>query len=716
MILLIGGTSETAPLAEGLARAGYDTLVSTATRIPLAIGDHPRISRRSGRLDEEGLVSLVRQRGIGAIVDAAHPYAVAAHRAARAAAARLEIPYLAFRRAASPELPGGVAHRGGTAPADPIRFASDHAEAARLAFADGRPVLLTTGSRNLAPYAQAARRTGIPLAVRILDAPESHAACRAAGISAGQVITGRGPFSIQDNLAAIRRFAAGVVVTKESGGAGGIGEKLEAAARAGCRVVVIRRPEAPAAHSFDSPEALIAALAALVPPSPEAQERDSREGVQAEPSAKKDGGQAGEGQARHPQGHLAWLTGLCLSRTFYAFIFTTYAAALPLLKGDWGMSAGQAGLVQSAWHAGYMVSLFTVGFLADRYGARRTFLAGSVLASVSALAFAFFADGFLSGMALYGLTGLCSGASYTPGLTLVAERFAPLERGRAMGWFLAAASFGYGASLLLSGLLMPPAGWRGAFVATACGPLVATLIAFWTLRDTPNLIHRRPSQLAGWAALRTVWKNRPAMLLIWAYVFHAWELLGMWAWMPAFLAASIAHRGATGTQAAGFGALLTALTYITSMSGSIFGGDLSDRWGRTRAILWAACLSLACSFTFGWMMALPLGVLVAAAALYNISAIADSSVYSTGLTELVPAHCLGAAYALRSLLGFGAGILSPWVFGLVIDWARGGPPASETMAWGLAWTALGAGAMLGPLMTVALRAAPESKKMAGGKR
>lgn len=380
------------------------------------------------------------------------------------------------------------------------------------------------------------------------------------------------------------------------------------------------------------------------------------------------------------------------------------------------MSASEAGLVQSAWHVGYLLSLFAVGFITDRIGAKRTFLAGSILASASALVFATCADGFASGLLLHGLTGLCSGASYTPGLTLVAERFVAHQRGRAMGFFLAASSLGYGASLILSGLLMPHVGWRGGFIATACGPLVATLISFWTLRGTPNVVHPRATGDGSVVALLAVLRNKPAMLLIWAYVFHSWELLGLWAWLPAYLAVSVTHGGSMTIQAAGIGAILTALTYLTSMGGSIYGGALSDRWGRTKVILWGACASLACSFAFGWMMALPLWLLVAVAALYNITAIADSSVYSTGLTELVPSQYLGAAYALRSLLGFGAGVISPWVFGLVIDWARGEPLRSESMAWGLAWTSLGIGAVLGPLMTLRLRAMPEARRMANGLR
>ena len=254
MILLIGGTSETAPLASGIVRAGYEVLVSTATDAPLAIEVHPRLRRRMGRLDEEGLVTLAKERGIRAIIDAAHPYAAAAHAAALNAAKRLGIPCLVFRR---PE-----AETSGM----PIYFAADHRKAAALAFADGRPVLITTGSRNLAPYAEAARRTGIPFAVRVLDAPESLTACREAGIAEERIIAGRGPFTFEANLAAIRRFGIGVIVTKESGRAGGLDAKLAAARQTNCLVVVIRRPEASAAElSYKSPAALIAALRALVP-------------------------------------------------------------------------------------------------------------------------------------------------------------------------------------------------------------------------------------------------------------------------------------------------------------------------------------------------------------------------------------------------------------------------------------------------------------------
>jgi len=412
----------------------------------------------------------------------------------------------------------------------------------------------------------------------------------------------------------------------------------------------------------------------------------------------------------------AWLYELCLARVGFAMMFTAYSGVLPLLRADWNMSAGEAGLVQSAWHVGYLVSLFAAGFLSDRFGAKRTFLAGNLLAAAAAMLFAVFTDGFLSALLLHGLLGLCSGSSYTPGLTLISERFDSQVRGRAMGFYLAAASLGYAVALVLGGLLVTSIGWRGVFIATACGPLAAACLSFYTLRRTPNVVHPAPVATGIVPSLLEVLRNRPAMRIIWAYVFHSWELLGMWAWLPAFLAISAAAGGDVTAQAVGLGALLSAITYVSSMAGSIGGGSLSDRWGRTTVILAMSCASLACSFAFGWMLAWPLWLLLIVAVVYNVTAIGDSSVYSTAITELVPPRYIGAAYSIRSVLGFGAGAVSPWTFGLVFDWARGAPLQSEAWAWGLAWTSLGVGALLGPLMTLGLRRMPEARQMAGGKR
>jgi MFS family permease len=177
---------------------------------------------------------------------------------------------------------------------------------------------------------------------------------------------------------------------------------------------------------------------------------------------------------------MSWLLQFCAARAAFATMFTTWSAALPLLRQEWGLTAGQAGLVQSAYHVGFLVSLFTVGFLTDRYGARRTYLVSSVTAAASALLFAFGADGFASSLILYGITGLCSGGSYTPGLAIISQQVGRLHagggQGKALGLYLAAASLGYAIGLLTASLMIPLAGWRGAFIVTALGPVLGMLL------------------------------------------------------------------------------------------------------------------------------------------------------------------------------------------------------------------------------------------------
>ena len=412
---------------------------------------------------------------------------------------------------------------------------------------------------------------------------------------------------------------------------------------------------------------------------------------------------------------MLWLLEFCAARAAFATMFTAWSAVLPLLRTDWQMSAWQAGMVQSAYHVGFLISLFAVGFLSDRYGARRIYLLTSVAAVASGLTFALFADGFVSALLLFGLTGLCSGGSYTPGLAIVSQRMRE-RQGRALGYYLAAASLGYAIGLLIASAMIPLAGWRGSFVVTACCPLLGMVLGFRALRDVPNVVHSLPDGHNDRSRLLEVLRNKPAMLSIWAYTFHAWELLGVWAWLPAFLAAAAIAGGAGGTQAASLGATLSALTYLAAVVGSVLGGSLSDRFGRTAITLLMAVSSLACSFSFGWMIGLPMFFLVVVAVFYNVTGVADSSIHSTTLTELTDPRYLGAAYSLRSLLGFGAGAISPWVFGLVLDWGRAGDGLPDHVVWGLAWSTLGLGGLLGPIVVWRLRRMPEAAQLANGKR
>jgi MFS family permease len=417
---------------------------------------------------------------------------------------------------------------------------------------------------------------------------------------------------------------------------------------------------------------------------------------------------AATGGAGERRGDAAWLTGLCLSRFLFALVFTSYAAVLPVLQQEWQMSAAAAGAIASAFQIGYACSLVGFNLLSDRIGARPAFLWSSLAGAPASMAFALLADGPVSAALLYGLTALSMGGNYTPGLILIAERFPAATRGRATGLFLAATSIGYAGSLLLTGAVLARLGWRAALVAASLGPVLGAVAAAWTVWGMPTRIHPRR---AGQGFASEFLRNPAALLLTAAYTFHSWELLGMWAWTPAFLSASLVLQGQDLARATGGGARLTALFHLTGFLASSTAGYLSDRFGRTAVIIAMLSVSTVCSLAFGWLVAAPFWLLLLVGLVYGFSAVGDSPVLSVALTEVVAPQVLGSALAVRSLVGFGAGAAAQWAFGAVLDATNPGPPYTE---WGWAYGLLGLGGAAGLVSAIWLRWRPESRRLAGG--
>ncbi len=390
-----------------------------------------------------------------------------------------------------------------------------------------------------------------------------------------------------------------------------------------------------------------------------------------------------------------------------------YPAVLSVVQEEWGLSSTAAGSISSAYQIGTAVALVFVSALADYLDPRLLFRVSAGLTAAVSLLIPVLAHGHLSALLLFGAVAVAVAGIYTPGIMLLAERFEPERRGWAMGWFLAASSMGYVLALVVGGAVVARAGWRAALFVLALGPLlcfVLSLLLFYGERSR-RASASRPRRVSFNADLAG---NRPAQLMIWGYVFHSWELLGMWAWTPAFIAAALAFQGTTIERAAGLGASLSAIFHVMGIVASATGGALSDRWGRTAVIAGMMLVSSACSFAFGWMLGAPLLLIVTVGSIYGFSALGDSSVYSTGITETVKPERLGSALAVRSLLGFGAGAIAPFVFGGVLD-LYGGRNASVA-GWGWAFSALGVGGVLGLLSMLWLRTMPESSRLAGGKR
>ena len=242
-VLLLGGTYEAVALARALAgRPDVETTYSLAgrTRRPAPV---PIPVRTGGFGGADGLEAYLREAGIGLVVDATHPYAEAISAHAALACDRASVPRLVLHRPPWTRGPG-----------DCWVEAADPAGAARALPALGERVLLTVGSRDLAPFLGT---TGLFFVVRSVEPPRA-----ALDPARFETVLARGPFDVEAERRLLRSRAIDVVVSKNSGGAAAHA-KLEAARALGLPVVMIARPPPPPGERVGSVAAARARIEAF---------------------------------------------------------------------------------------------------------------------------------------------------------------------------------------------------------------------------------------------------------------------------------------------------------------------------------------------------------------------------------------------------------------------------------------------------------------------
>jgi len=392
----------------------------------------------------------------------------------------------------------------------------------------------------------------------------------------------------------------------------------------------------------------------------------------------------------------AWLAAVCASELGTLLVFSNFSALLPLLQKEWALSNSEAGLIVSFYQVGYIGAVMILATLTDYMPPRRIYLWSAFWTAAASLAFAFWAQGFLSAVILRGAVGLGLAGTYMPGMRMVAERFARGGRGFAMGCYIAAFTLGTSVSLLLTVWANGLWGWRWAFAITALGPLTAGVIGWLVLPRGMAAAPKADTAAGRNARLGPVLKNRAAIRLITAYGAHTFELMGMRGWIVPFFTASLVASGAALAEANQRAALAASAVLAIGALPHPFSGLLSDRFGRARPISVLMLISASCSLAIGWGLAWPYATLVAVGLIYGILITSESAIVSTGIAEAAEPAYLGRTMALQSTVGFTAGALAPWAVGLVLDWApRWGASAGGKWIWGFGL--LGVVALLGPL-------------------
>ncbi len=233
-VIVFSGTTEGRQLSEKLEKNKIPHTVLVATEYGELMqpkGEYTYVLE--GRKDIEEIKSLTSDARV--VVDATHPYAKVVTDNIKKA---LEGSGKKLIRVLRDE--SFTADNADLQGAD-ISFFESTGDLKRALENTSGNILFTTGSKDLKDLCSGIQEKSRVYA-RVLPSAESLMLCEEAGVRSDHVIAMMGPFSKELNLSLLKQYNISLLVTKESGKAGGYPEKLAACLDAGVKVFCIKRP------------------------------------------------------------------------------------------------------------------------------------------------------------------------------------------------------------------------------------------------------------------------------------------------------------------------------------------------------------------------------------------------------------------------------------------------------------------------------------------
>ena len=389
------------------------------------------------------------------------------------------------------------------------------------------------------------------------------------------------------------------------------------------------------------------------------------------------------------------VAALCIALTCATLSYSTFAALIPGLIVEWALTNSEMGIISGAFFAGYVVAVPLLVGLTDRIDPRRIMLASLVLSVASNAGFALMADGFWSASGLRWIGGVGLAGTYMPGMKALSDRLTGHAQARGVTFYAASFYLGVALSVLSAGWATGAFGWRAAFAINAATTALAFAIVLVTLpRSEPPT---RQADARHPLDFRPVLGNRRAMAYVLGYAAHNWEVIGFHAWLVAFLTFSIGLEPGRG---GGWSAIeIATVLLFLSVPAAIFGNEIAQRFGRWQTLCVLMSLSAILAVVLGFGAALPIAAVIGLTAAYAVSTAIDSGGLTAGVVAAAEPGRTGATMALHSTLGFVTGMLGPVAFGLLLDLTGGG---ATVASWGIAFTGLAAGVMVGPVVLILL--------------
>jgi MFS family permease len=209
----------------------------------------------------------------------------------------------------------------------------------------------------------------------------------------------------------------------------------------------------------------------------------------------------------------------------------TFAAVMPQITEDWGLTASEVGWIGGIYFAGYAASVPILAGVTDRIDGRRVFAGSSLLAAGASFVFAGCAHGFWTALVLRFLNGVALAGVHMPGLELLVDRVMGRARARGTAIYTSSYALGSAGSFLVAGIVDTAFGWRSTFIIGGILPLWA-IAAIILLPAVAEPLPRGALALD----FRPVLRDRALMAYMLAFAGNTWEVFSVRVWFVAYLA------------------------------------------------------------------------------------------------------------------------------------------------------------------------------------
>jgi len=383
----------------------------------------------------------------------------------------------------------------------------------------------------------------------------------------------------------------------------------------------------------------------------------------------------------------------------------------PLVQSEFHANDQQMGAFTTAFFLTYMIVAPLTGWLGDRFSRKPLIIIGATIWSLATLAsaFAHSYDSLFFRRALVGV-GEASFGIFAP--AVLADFYPDRERNRILSIFYLAIPVGAALGYLAGGEMGSLWGWRAPFLICAI-PGIAIALLYLPFGREPErgafdhpesrLIPNASRGARGdfFARFVALLRNPAFLTATFGLAMITFALGGISAWVPTFL-----HR-VDGLSVANASLVVSAITVVDGIAGTVVGGWVAQRWQRTdhRALyyvsFWSAALALPCGvLVFFGPRAITIPALVAAeffiflntgplnAAIVNsVNGMIRATAISVNLFcihffgDTFSPQIIGAVSDRTNLsIGLGATLVSLAIASIILGFgARFAPPLAEPM-------------------------------------